>query len=134
MMIKDQYAAATEAIVLGPGGSSNVTSVTELYLGGLFGQIVVRGCVRVQGLFVQATPNGNAGIILIESTGIGRTALSQTVRTGHQQEHFDHLNDIQMRQKITELLKSLGYKFVCVDLEGYRMGSYNQTIDTGDVT
>ncbi len=45
-----------------------------------------------------------------------------------QQNQFNILNNGNMKEKIAEKLKSLGYQFVCIDIEGYRMGSYNQTI------
>jgi len=46
-----------------------------------------------------------------------------------QQEQFKVLSDGNMKEKIVKKLKSVGYKFVCADLEGYRMGSFNQTKD-----
>ncbi len=34
-----------------------------------------------------------------------------------------------MRRAITEALKAIGYKFVTIDLEGYRTGSLNETLE-----
>ena len=45
-----------------------------------------------------------------------------------QQHHFETIMEGETKQLVVEKLKSVGYQFVCVDLEGYRMGSYNQTI------
>lgn len=45
-----------------------------------------------------------------------------------QQEHINLLSDFNLKQQIVIDLKSIGYQFICIDLEGYRMGSYNQTI------
>ena len=36
--------------------------------------------------------------------------------------------DPQMAQKFTEILKKLGYKYVTLDLEGYRTGSLNEVL------
>jgi len=77
---------------------------------------------------------GERNLFRLGFEGVRLRSHGNLARIEAQQEHFDQLNDIQMRRKITELLKSLGYTFVCVDLEGYRMGSYNQTIDKGDKT
>jgi PP-loop superfamily ATP-utilizing enzyme len=35
----------------------------------------------------------------------------------------------ERRRLISEKLKSLGYKFVSLDLDGYRMGSMNRAIE-----
>lgn len=45
-----------------------------------------------------------------------------------QQGQFELLNDDRMKTMIIEKMKSIGYQFICIDLEGYRMGSYNETI------
>ncbi len=34
-----------------------------------------------------------------------------------------------LNNKISEYLKSLGYKYVCLDMEGYRTGSMNKTLE-----
>ena len=39
---------------------------------------------------------------------------------------------IAMREKIVEKLKSLGFKFVTIDLEGFRTGSLNELLSEED--
>lgn len=43
-------------------------------------------------------------------------------------QDFDKLNDCQTRDKITEKLKSLGFKFITIDLQGFRTGSLNEVL------
>jgi len=45
-----------------------------------------------------------------------------------QQHQFEKMIDEETRQLIVGKLKNVGYQFVCIDLLGYRMGSYNETI------
>lgn len=49
------------------------------------------------------------------------------------QVQFKILNDENMKEIIVKKLKSIGYQFVCIDLEGYRTGSYNQTINENPI-
>jgi uncharacterized protein len=42
-----------------------------------------------------------------------------------QKNQFELIEDADIRSRISEKLRSFGYKFVCIDLEGYRMGSYD---------
>lgn len=43
-------------------------------------------------------------------------------------EELDRALVPEMRARIVEALKSIGYLFVCVDLEGYRTGSLNESL------
>lgn len=45
-----------------------------------------------------------------------------------QQKQFLLLSEESVKEDIVKKIKSLGYKFICIDLEGYRMGSYNPLI------
>ncbi|HZE89951.1 MAG TPA: TIGR00268 family protein, partial [Verrucomicrobiae bacterium] len=40
---------------------------------------------------------------------------------------FDRLLDPERRERVTAALRAAGFKFVCVDLAGYRSGSLNPT-------
>lgn len=44
------------------------------------------------------------------------------------------LLDTQVRQKVVENLRSLGYTYVALDLAGYRSGSMNETLNTKKAT
>jgi uncharacterized protein len=47
--------------------------------------------------------------------------------------HQDDITKVvALRQKIIEKLKSLGFKFISVDLEGFRSGSLNQLLSQED--
>ncbi len=39
-----------------------------------------------------------------------------------QQEQFELMNDKNKKETIVKKLKAAGYQFICIDLEGYRMG------------
>ena len=54
---------------------------------------------------------------------------ARVARIELQQDHFEKIFVAETRNLIIEKLKSVGYQFVCLDLEGYRMGSYNATIE-----
>ncbi|HSG67678.1 MAG TPA: ATP-dependent sacrificial sulfur transferase LarE [Bacteroidales bacterium] len=45
------------------------------------------------------------------------------------QDQFIGFSDKEKRDAVVEKLRAAGYEYVCIDLEGYRMGSYNRTID-----
>lgn len=47
-------------------------------------------------------------------------------RIEFQYEHFSVLNDDVLRGQIANKIKSVGYQFVCIDIEGYRMGNYDR--------
>ena len=40
--------------------------------------------------------------------------------------------DIEMARKMTEIFKSLGFQYVTLDLEGYRLGSLNEALPSAD--
>jgi len=46
------------------------------------------------------------------------------------EEEIDLVSAPKRRKLISEKLKSLGYKFISLDLDGYRTGSMNRTIET----
>ncbi len=43
-------------------------------------------------------------------------------------EELDRAFDPEMAQKITAAIKPLGFRWVALDLEGYRMGSLNEVL------
>lgn len=45
---------------------------------------------------------------------------------------FPKLMEEKTRFKIYDYLKSIGFSYITLDLKGYRTGSMNETIDTGD--
>lgn len=45
-------------------------------------------------------------------------------------DNIKSMLDDQVRQKVVQALKKTGYKFVCLDLEGYRTGSMNESLST----
>jgi uncharacterized protein len=47
-------------------------------------------------------------------------------RIEFQQEHMNDLSDEKLRREIIKKIKSVGYQFICADIEGYRMGSFDQ--------
>ncbi|MBI5464056.1 MAG: ATP-dependent sacrificial sulfur transferase LarE [Ignavibacteriales bacterium] len=55
-----------------------------------------------------------------------------TVRIELSQQEFPQLFDAAFRSKCVAHLKSLGYTYITVDLQGYRTGSMNETL-TADV-
>jgi uncharacterized protein len=56
----------------------------------------------------------------------------QTARIEVHDEDIAKLIKEPMRQKVVEKLKTLGFKFVSVDLEGFRSGSLNQMLSEED--
>ena len=40
--------------------------------------------------------------------------------------------DVEMARKMTEIFKSLGFQYVTLDLEGYRLGSLNEALPSAD--
>ena len=47
-------------------------------------------------------------------------------------EQFDRLMAADVREKVYDYLKSLGFSYVALDLGGYRTGSMNETLSKGD--
>ena len=43
-------------------------------------------------------------------------------------EDFPRIMQEEIRKKITEKLKEIGFSYVTLDLQGYRTGSMNETI------
>jgi len=43
-------------------------------------------------------------------------------------EELDLLLGKEMREKVARELRQIGYRHVCVDLEGYRSGSMNEAL------
>ncbi len=52
----------------------------------------------------------------------------ELVRIEIAREEMEHALNMEMAGKLTEIFRKLGYKFVCLDLEGYRQGSFNQLL------
>jgi uncharacterized protein len=50
------------------------------------------------------------------------------VRIETAQEEMDRFVDPDFRNRVVDKLKSLGYTFVSLDLEGYRTGSMNEAL------
>ena len=46
------------------------------------------------------------------------------------EEQFDLIITDESRDKIVEYVKKLGYSYVALDLQGYRMGSLNEELVT----
>ncbi|MFH0919006.1 MAG: ATP-dependent sacrificial sulfur transferase LarE [Fibrobacterota bacterium] len=55
------------------------------------------------------------------------------VRIETSQEEMDRFLDPAFREKVVVTLKAIGYLFVSLDLEGYRMGSMNAVLKEGKV-
>jgi uncharacterized protein len=43
-------------------------------------------------------------------------------------DDISRLADPRIRREVTRALKAFGYKYVCVDLEGYRTGAMNEVL------
>ena len=43
-------------------------------------------------------------------------------------EEMPHALDVEMAQRMSTTLKAIGFKYVALDLEGYRTGSLNETL------
>ncbi len=52
----------------------------------------------------------------------------ELVRIEIAREEMEHALNMEMAGRLTELFRGLGFKFVCLDLEGYRQGSFNQLL------
>ena len=52
----------------------------------------------------------------------------ELVRIEIAREELEHALNMEMAGKLTAIFRALGYKFVCLDLEGYRQGSFNQLL------
>ena len=46
--------------------------------------------------------------------------------------NIERLSGKLLRKKVVDRLKSLGYKYITLDLEGYRSGSMNESIMSND--
>lgn len=69
--------------------------------------------------------------------GLRRMGPTRQVRVRHEgdtarieveESHIVAFLDSEKRREVVRLFKSLGFKFVALDLEGYRMGSMNQVL------
>jgi len=49
-------------------------------------------------------------------------------------EELEHALNIEMARRLTAIFKQLGYKYVTLDLEGYRQGSLNEVLQAGAQT
>ncbi len=52
----------------------------------------------------------------------------ELVRIEIAREEMEHALNMEMAGKLTQIFRKLGFKFVCLDLEGYRQGSFNQLL------
>jgi pyridinium-3,5-biscarboxylic acid mononucleotide sulfurtransferase len=57
-----------------------------------------------------------------------------TARIEVETDAVDRFMDRDIRRRIVERLKALGFKFVALDLDGYRMGSLNRALKTDSGT
>jgi uncharacterized protein len=55
-----------------------------------------------------------------------------TARIEIDRSDFEHMLSEDTAQRIVAALKELGYTYICLDLEGYRTGSMNETLNTRD--
>jgi uncharacterized protein len=52
----------------------------------------------------------------------------ELVRIEIAREEMELALNMEMAGRLTALFRGLGFKFVCLDLEGYRQGSFNQLL------
>ena len=52
----------------------------------------------------------------------------KTARLEIDPQEFDRLLDSALREKIVDHFKTLGFAYVTLDLQGYRMGSMNEVL------
>ena len=52
----------------------------------------------------------------------------ELVRIELGQDELPRALSIEMAQKLTQIFKDLGFKYVTLDLEGYRQGSLNEVL------
>lgn len=53
----------------------------------------------------------------------------EIVRLEFAKEELPHALNVEMAAKLTEIFKPLGFKYVTMDLEGYRQGSLNEVLN-----
>ncbi|MFC2118639.1 ATP-dependent sacrificial sulfur transferase LarE [Bacteroidota bacterium] len=69
----------------------------------------------------------NAGIRILRVRDHGNMVRIET-----SQEEIEKFLNLKFRNNIVKELKTIGYDFISLDLEGYRMGSMNETLDEKD--
>jgi uncharacterized protein len=52
----------------------------------------------------------------------------EVVRLEIAREEMERALNLEMARKFTEIFKALGFKYVTLDLEGYRQGSMNEVL------
>jgi len=67
--------------------------------------------------------------IYIHSLGFKQTKVNYNypvarIETGKEEAHL--MLDSKIRKKIISMLKKIGFKYICLDLEAYRSGSMNE--------
>lgn len=77
---------------------------------------------------LQRIEKGELQLFQLGFKGIRLRSHGNLARIEMQKEHFNLLNDESMRNHVVDKLKSCGYQFICIDLEGYRSGSYDHSI------
>ena len=69
---------------------------------------------------------------VVRAVGIRQVRVrhhGDTARIEVAQDDLKRITDAEVRQKVVAAFKELGYAYVCLDLEGYRTGSMNATLD-----
>jgi len=72
---------------------------------------------------------GEKHLFKIGMQGARLRSHGDLARIEFRDDQINMISDKDTRDKIVKKLKSIGYHYVCIDLEGYRMGSFNKTID-----
>ena len=54
------------------------------------------------------------------------------VRIETSPEEIEKFLNLKFRNNVVKELKEIGYDFISLDLEGYRMGSMNETLEEKD--
>jgi len=75
---------------------------------------------------------GEVHLFKMGFAGVRLRSHGDLARIELQQAQFKMIEEDGIREKIAEKLKAVGYKFVCIDLEGYRMGSYDDKLKPKD--
>jgi uncharacterized protein len=69
--------------------------------------------------------------LILSNLGFGGSRIrvhGELVRIECRKEHFVRIIADEMREKIISALKELGYRYITIDIEGYRSGSMNKNI------
>ena len=61
----------------------------------------------------------------------GRHIWMRTARIEVEQHEIEKIAKEEIRNKIVDEFKKIGFNYITLDLQGYRTGSMNETIDIG---